>query len=348
MITSLKVGVIGAGGIARSRHIPGYLKNNKVNLAAVADVSQTALDSVQSEFGIPVVYTDYREMLDKEELDAVSICTPNKFHAPAAIYALQKGLHVFCEKPMALNAVEAKQMLDASKTAGKILSIAFHYRHMAEAQAAKRIITAGELGDIYMTRVQALRRRGIPSWGVFTNKELQGGGALVDFGVHFLDLALWLIGNPKVIEVSGTTSQHIGTHPNVNPWGAWNHNDFQVEDHAAALLRFEGGGVMQLEASWALNIAENVENVSISGVEGGLDVFPFKVNKAAHGMLLNWESAWMPGKGSNPGDAEIADFVDAILEGRPPLVTAEEALQVSEVMDAVYRSSAEGRAVRLN
>nr|WP_312894955.1 Gfo/Idh/MocA family oxidoreductase [Paenibacillus eucommiae] len=167
----------------------------------MADISQTALDSVQSEFGIPAAYTDYREMLDKEELDAVSICTPNKYHAPAAIYALQKGVHVFCEKPMALHAAEAQLMLEASKAPGKILSIGFHYRHMAQAQAAKRVIAACEIGHVYMTRVQALRRRGIPTWGVFTNKELQGGGALVDFGVHLLDLALWLIGNPKVIEV---------------------------------------------------------------------------------------------------------------------------------------------------
>lgn len=347
-MSELKVGVIGAGGIARGRHIPGYQRNPKVTLAAVADVSEAVLDSVQKNFGIPSVYTDYREMLEKEQLDAVSICTPNKFHAPAAIYALQKGVHVFTEKPMALNAAEGREMVKAAEESGKILSVAFHYRHMAQAQAAKRVIEAGELGNIYMTRVTALRRRGIPSWGVFTNKELQGGGALVDFGVHLLDLALWLIGNPKVLEVSGTASQYLGTRPNVNPWGAWNHQDFQVEDHAAGFIRFEGGATLQLEASWALNIADSRENVSISGVDGGLDVFPFKVNKASHGMLMNWEPAWMPGEKADPGDLELADFIDAILEGRSPIVKPREALQVSEIVDAIYQSSAEGRAIRFD
>jgi predicted dehydrogenase len=162
-MSQLKVGIIGAGGIARGRHIPCFQRNKKVALAAIADVTSELAEQVGQQFGIPATYTDYRAMLDKERLDAVVICTPNKFHAPITIDALQSGVHVLCEKPMALNAEEGRAMLAAAQESGKILSIAFHYRHKAAARAAKRIIEAGELGDIYMVRVNALRRRGIPS-----------------------------------------------------------------------------------------------------------------------------------------------------------------------------------------
>jgi len=343
----LRVGIVGAGGIARARHIPSFQKNENVALVAVADVSSEALERVKSEFGVPTTYTDYREMFEKEQLDAVCVCTPNKYHAPVTIAALRQGMHVLCEKPMALNAEESRAMVQAAQESGKILTIAFHYRHKGACRSAKRVVEAGELGDVYMVRVLALRRRGIPSWGVFTNKDMQGGGALVDYGVHLLDLALWLVGNPKVVEVAGVTSQRLGTRPNVNPWGEWNYKDFQVEDHAAAFIRFADGGAMQLEASWALNIAESVENVSISGTEGGLDVFPFRVNKAAHGMLVNWTPTWMPGEQDEEGTRQTADFVDAILEGRQPVVKAEEALQVSQIVDAIYRSSASASAIKL-
>ncbi len=338
----------GANRIARGRHIPCFQRNKKAALVAIADVSQEAVEWVGQEFGIPATYTDYQEMLAKEKPDAVVVCTPNKYHAPVTIDALRSGLHVLCEKPLALNPEEGRAMLQAAHEAGKILSIAFHYRHKPNSRAAKRVIEGGELGDVYRVRIDALRRRGIPSWGTFTNKEIQGGGALVDFGVHLIDLALWLIGNPKVLEVAGTTSQRLGTRPNVNIWGPWNHEDFQVEDHAAAFIRLQDGKAMQLEVSWALNIAESVENVSLAGTEAGLDVFPLRVNKPAHGMLIDWRPTWMPGEKENDGDVQTADFVDAVLEGRRPVVKAEEALQVSEIVDAIYRSSVSGAAVRLD
>jgi predicted dehydrogenase len=343
----LRVGIVGAGFIARQRHIPCFQNNERAALVAVADVSAKALEQVKSELGVATTYTDYGEMYEKERLDAVCICTPNKLHAPMTIEALRRGMHVLCEKPMALNADEGRAMVQAASQANKVLSIAFHYRHKGASQAARRVVEAGELGDIYMVRVLALRRRGIPTWGVFTNKDLQGGGALIDYGVHLLDLALWLMGNPKAVEVTGVTSKRLGTRPNVNPGGDWGYDRFQVEDHAAAFIRLEGGKALQLEASWALNIAESVENVSLSGTDGGLDVFPFRVNKAAHGMLVRWTPDWMPGTQDDGGIGQTADFVDAVLEGRQPVAKAEEALQVSEIIDAIYKSSAIGSAIKL-
>ncbi|HWQ14268.1 MAG TPA: Gfo/Idh/MocA family oxidoreductase [Roseiflexaceae bacterium] len=347
-MSKLRIGIIGAGGIARGRHIPCFQRNPHATVAALADVVVDAAQSVAAEHGIPAVYADYREMLEQEPLDAVVVCTPNKFHAPATIAALQRGLHVLCEKPMALDPAEAREMLAAAEQAGKILSIAFHYRHMANVRAARRVVESGELGQVYMVRVQALRRRGIPSWGSFVHKDIQGGGALIDFGVHLLDSALWLMGNPRPVEVCASLSQHLGKRPNVNPWGQWNYKEFTVEDQVAAFVRFDNGATMLLECSWALNIPESRENISLSGTEAGLEVFPLTVNKAAHEMLLSYKADWMPGEKENPGDVQTADFVDAIREGRQPISRAEQALQVTEIVDAIYRSAEAGRALRLD
>ena len=347
MTAELRVGVVGAGSIARARHIPCLQAHPKVSLVAVSDVSEEAVARTTLEFNIPFGYTDYEEMFDKENLDAITICTPNKFHAPVAMAALRKGLHVLCEKPMATNAQAARQMCEVARETGKTLAIAYRYRFQARSQAAKRVIDAGELGEIYLVRVHALRRRGIPSWGTFTNKDIQGGGALVDFGVHLLDLALWLAGDPKPVEVLGMASARLGTRPNVNQWGQWNYEDFQVEDHAVAFVRLEDGKALQIEASWAVNIPESVENISLSGTEGGLDLNPFKVNKAAHGMLVNWVPAWMPGEKTLDWELQFDDFVQALVEGREPLVKPEEALKVNEIVDAIYESSVTGTSVKL-
>lgn len=346
-MSSVRVGVVGTGGIARNQHIPALLRDSRVALVAAADTSADALAHAAAEAGIPSTYADYREMLEREHLDAVLVCTPNKFHAPIAIEALRHGAHVFCEKPMAMNAEEGRAMLDVAREHGKILFVAYRFRYQAEAQAAKRVIDGGELGEIYMVRINFWRRRRIPSWGVFANMELQGGGALIDCGVHLLDLALWLCGNPDPVEVMGTTSRRLGSTPGVNEWGPWDHEHFEVEDHAAGFVRLANGGALQIEASWALNVAQPEETISISGTEGGLDVYPFRVNKAAYGMLLDWSPAWMPLQGEPEWDRQIGDFVGAIVEGREPLVKPEEALRVSEIVDAIYRSARTGAAVRL-
>jgi predicted dehydrogenase len=343
----LRVGIVGTGGIARNRHIPWFSKHPKVTIVAASDPVKASVDEVTAQFGIPGNYTDYAEMFAKEQLDAAIICTPNKFHAPASIAALESGLHVLCEKPMALDPVEARTMLETAKRTGKTLSIGFHYRHMANVRAAKRVVDSGELGNIYMVRVTALRRRGIPSWGTFVQKEIQGGGAMIDFGVHLLDTALWLIGNPKPVEVSASLSQNLGTKPNVNPWGQWNYKDFTVEDQVAGFVRFENGTSLMMECSWALNIPESKENVSLSGTDAGLEVFPLTVNKAAHEMLVSWKPDWMAGERTDAGEPQTDDFVTSVLEGRSPIVKAEQALQVTEIVDAMYRSAAAGKAVQL-
>jgi predicted dehydrogenase len=229
----------------------------------------------------------------------------------------------------------------------KILTVGFHYRHRTPVKAAKQIIDSGELGHVYMVRVNALRRRGIPSWGSFVHKHIQGGGAMIDFGVHTLDTALYLLGNPRPIEVSATLSQHLGTKPNVNPWGSGITESSPSKTRWQRLCASKTVPSMLLECSWALNVPESKETISLSGTEAGIDVFPLKVNKAQYGMLTHWVPDWMEKENEEPGIGRAADFVNAIKNGGTPNVLAEQALQVTDIVDAIYRSAAAGHAITL-
>ncbi|MCL7746264.1 Gfo/Idh/MocA family protein [Halalkalibacter alkaliphilus] len=342
----LRMGIIGAGGIAQDRHIPAYqLISDRVSIEAICDVNLDTAKAAAEKFDIPKVYSDYWDLFS--EVDAVTICTPNKFHAEITIAALEAGVHVLCEKPMAMSADECNAMIEAANESGKVLSIGYHYRFMKESQAAKKVILEQEIGEPIVARAQALRRRKVPGWGVFTNKELQGGGSLIDWGCHFLDLSLWLLGNPKPVQVMGKAYNHLSKIPGqVNEWGGFDHETFDVDDHVTAYITFENGATMLFETSWAANIKEDVESVSISGLQGGIDLFPFELNQAKHGMLLNSQSTWIPGE-DNPGLAQVSNFVDTCLGMDELIVKPEEAMQVSQIIDAIYKSSETGQSVKI-
>jgi predicted dehydrogenase len=340
----LRIGIIGAGGIATARHIPAFKQLNEVvDVTAVCDVNVEKAKQVQKQFEIPNIYENYVEMLP--QVDAVVICTPNKFHAEMSIAALNAGVHVLCEKPMAMNTRECEEMIKAKETSGKTLWIAYHYRWMKEAQAAKKVIEQGEIGKPLVVRVKALRRRKVPGWGVFTNKDLQGGGCIIDYGCHLLDLSLWLMGNPEVKEVTGSTYNLLSKTPNqVNEWGSFNHQTFNVEDHASAYIRFQNGTSLLFETSWSANITTDEETLSISGEKGGLDVFPFSLNYAKHGMLFNSHATYIPEE-EDEGVLQAKAFVETCLGMKAPLVKPEEAMQVSKIIDAIYESSLKSESI---
>jgi predicted dehydrogenase len=342
----LKMGVIGVGGIAQNRHIPTFLKmNDKVEIVAISDVNEATAKMVGEKFGIPKVYAHYADMFG--DVDAVTICTPNKFHAEITIAALEAGLHVFCEKPMAMRPDECEAMIAASEAAGKKLAIAYHYRFMKESVAAKRLVLEDEIGRPMVARAKGIRRRKVPGWGVFTNKELQGGGSLIDYGCHLLDLSLWLLGNPKPVEVMGSTYNELSKMPGqVNQWGSFDHETFEVDDHVTAYIKFEGGASMLFETSWSANVKSDEESVSISGLSGGVDLFPFHVNQMKHGMLLNTEADWVPGE-DDPSLPQALNFVNSCLGLEELVVKPEEAMQTSLIIDAIYRSSETGKSVSL-
>jgi predicted dehydrogenase len=331
----LRIGIIGVGGIAQGRHIPAFLQlNDSCEITALSDVNIDRARETAEKYNIPFVFEDYHELF--LEVDAVCICTPNKFHAEITIAAFEAGVHVLCEKPMALSAEECEAMVTASKKADKVLAIAYHYRFMKEAQAAKKAMQ--EVGTPLVVRVQALRRRKVPGWGVFTNKDLQGGGSLIDYGCHLLDLALWLMGNPNHLTVTGTTYNALSKIPNqVNQWGSFNHETFNVDDHVTAYLQFENGASMLFETSWAANIKDDAEHLSISGVDGGLSVFPFELYTTKNGMLFTGEAAWLPGE-EEPGLSQAKNFIHTCLGKEELVVKPEEALQVSQIIDRIYAS----------
>lgn len=335
-MSKLRIGIIGAGGIATGRHIPAFLQlQDTCAVTAVSDVNVERAEEVARTYDIPHVFESYQDLF--AEVDAVCICTPNKFHAEITIAALEAGIHVLCEKPMALSPAECEAMIEASEKVNKVLAIAYHYRFMKEVQAAKSMMA--EIGDALVVRVKALRRRKVPGWGVFTNKELQGGGSLIDYGCHLLDTALWLMGNPNHVSVSGSTYNALSKMPGqVNQWGAFNHETFDVDDHVTAYIKFENGASLLLETSWAANIKDDEEHISISGTEGGISVFPFELHTAKNGMLLNSEAAWIQGE-DNPGFPQAKNFVDTCLGLDELVVKPEEALQVSQIIEEIYKSA---------
>jgi predicted dehydrogenase len=345
----VRVGIAGTGGIARSVHIPGFQKlADRVELVSAFDIAPERVAATGKEFGIPNVFTSYEAMLAGPALDAVAICTPPNAHVPLAVQAFDHGLHVLCEKPAALTAAGAVEMVRAAKQADRILMIGFQHRFSRAEKAMKRVIAAGELGEIYYGRAQALRRRGIPGWGLFTNKAISGGGPMLDIGVHILDQTIHLLGNPTPVSVFGSTFQKLGTRPGFNSFGPWDPEKFEVEDFATASIKFAGGATLLLEASWALNIPASVHNVLLCGTEGGAELNPLRIFTERHGMLFDMTLPEGGARGTeNPHDEKIAHFIECIEQGRQPITTPGEIVNVALILDAVYQSAEAGRSVEI-
>ena len=341
----LRVGIIGAGGIASGVHIPNYLNSGyKVEIVAIADVIVDRAQQVAEQFTIPHVFTSYKEMLKNVELDAISVCVPNKFHAEATIAALEAGCHVLCEKPPAMTVEEAQLMVKAASDSGKILTYGFHYRYRPEVEIAKSFIDAGEMGDIYSARIHAIRRRGIPGWGVFTNKELQGGGPLIDIGVHMLDTALYLMGYPEPEVVLGKIHQQIGHKKGVGLFGEWDFENYTVEDMAVGMVTFKNGATLTLETAFAANVEKDeTMQVSLMGNKGGADIFPLKIYQEKYNTLIDSTPAYLPEV--NGHQLEINQFVACCLEGKTPLSTPEQGLIIQKIVNAIYESAETGKAI---
>ncbi|MHB0859380.1 MAG: Gfo/Idh/MocA family protein [Anaerolineae bacterium] len=346
MSQTVRIGIIGAGGIARHAHMPGYRAQKDVKVVAVSDVAPGRAAEFAQEFDIPKAYDSFEEMLRQEKLDGVSVCTPNFAHRDPAVAALNAGVNVLCEKPIAMNHAEGCEMVEAARRNGKILQIGLHWRFTSEAQALKRFVLAGELGDIYYGEATCMRRRGIPGWGVFTQKALQGGGALIDIGVHTLDHTMWLMGNPRPVSVMGATYAAFGKRSDVvSIWAPWDSTKFDVDDMGVAMVRFDNGATLMLRASWAANIETAFEETRILGTQGGAYLKPLKVFKEMHQVLVDITPAHLPEV--KPHTAEIAHFVACVRGEAECQVVPEHVLDVQAVLDAVYQSAESGHEVRL-
>ena len=342
----LRVGIIGLG-IGRS-HIEGWRQHPQVDVIAVADQDANRLDQVGEQYGIATRYTSAEQMLAVERFDVISICTPNKFHKELALMAFEAGAHVLCEKPMAMNAEEGRAMLAAAKRAGRRLMINFSYRFSAQSRALKAQVDSGLFGDFYFGRTVWHRRRGMPGFGGwFGTKALAGGGPLIDLGVHRLDLALWLMGYPKPTWVLGNTYDPIARRL-ADEAG----KTFDVEDLAAALIRFDNGATLVVEASWAANIQEaELMETRLLGTQAGLlqknlnEGYQFDAhifterNGAQFDMHLH-----PPTTAAHSG---MHDYAQAILTDTPHPAGGEQGLVVMELLDAIYESARTGAPVQL-
>lgn len=353
MTTPVGVAIIGSGGIAQSVHLPAYQKlqaEGKAKIIAVCDANEEVAKAAQAKFDVPHLFTDYTKMLELPEVQAVDVCTPNFLHKQPVLDALAAGKHVICEKPIALNAGEGQEMVDAARKAGKKFMVALNMRFGGTPQAVKRFIDDGKLGEVYYARAQALRRRGVPSWGVFTQKDKQGGGPLIDIGVHILDMTLWLMGHPKPISATGQTYQKFGRKTGVyNPWGAWDPEKFTVEDFAAGFVRFENGATLTLESSFVAN-GPDAFQTTLYGTEGGVFLDLNNTNNSKFfreesGSLTDSQFVSLPNPGSH--EAEIRGFVQAILDDTEVPVPGEQGLMVTRILDALYESSETGQPVAL-
>lgn len=346
MAKKVRIGVIGTGGIANAAHLPGYATLPEAcEVVALCDISPEALEKTIQKYPVKHTFEDYHRLLEMPEIDAVSICTPNYVHYQPTIDALNAGKHVLCEKPIAMNAVQAAEMVATARKNGKILQVGYNSRFAPSNQALKRFITAGELGDIYYARAQALRVRGIPGWGVFIDKSKQGGGPLIDIGVHILDLTLWFMGHPRPVAASGVTYQKLGTRSDIVGFmGQWDYKNFTVEDFASALIRLDNGATIVLEASFAANLKEDVFNTTLVGTEGGATAYPLTVVQERHQSVFHYEPR-IPNSNINTHHAEMKAFVECVRDSREPLVTGEHGLMVAQIMDAIYKSSELGREV---
>ncbi|RIE03215.1 gfo/Idh/MocA family oxidoreductase [Cohnella faecalis] len=346
--------MIGCGGIAMGKHLPALAKIPEAQVTAFFDVAYERGEEAKSKYGThdARVYTNVHELLNDPNVHVVHVCTPNDTHAEISIAAMEAGKHVLCEKPMAKTAIDAQRMLDTSERTGRKLSIAYQNRFRRECLWLNEACRNGELGEIYLAKAHAVRRRAVPTWGVFLDLEKQGGGPLIDIGTHALDLALWFMNNYEPKTVLGTSYRKLAEQGSkANEWGPWDPSKFTVEDSAFAMITMKSGATVWLESSWALNTLDVDEaKVSLSGTKAGADMKGgLRVNGEEHGRLYTKEvqlgSAWGGDVPNDAAEQEARAWIHAILNDESPVVTAKQGLVVQQILEAVYESANKGQAI---
>ena len=341
----VKIGIIGAGNISRA-HIKGYLACDDVTVKAICDCNIERAKEKAQNFGIEQTYSDYKKLLEDTEIDAVSICTWNNSHAQIAIDALAAGKNVLCEKPMAMNTEQALKMEEAADKYGKLLMIGFVRRFGNDCKILKDFIDTGDLGQIYYTKANYIRRYGNPG-GWFGDKERSGGGPLIDLGVHVIDLVRYLAGSPQPVSVYGAAFSNIGNRDHIKIPKSYVSADYKkgevssVEDMAAAMIRFEGGMVMNLEVSFSLNTEKDFGSIELFGTKSGAKVDPeLKMFTEKNGYLIDIIPAHETAL-SFEGlfEKEIRHFVDCVKGKAECISTAKDGIEVMKIIDAVYKSA---------
>lgn len=351
----LKVGIIGAG-IGRF-HIKSYQAlPTQAQIVALCDANETRLNEVADTYAIPRRYRDYNELFAAGDIEAVSVCLPNSLHAPVAIAALEAGLHVLCEKPLAENLAAAQQVAQAvAKSPGKFM-MCFNRRYRLDVQWMKQVLTRGQLGQIYQVKTGWVRETGIPGWSAwFTDKTLAGGGPLIDLGVHMLDAVMWLLDYPQPLTVSGSVQANFGPRY-AKTWNAAAvPAPYTVEDSANAFIRLAGGITLTVETSWASHARPGMDDffITLMGTEGSVELYV--ANYAKENTLTLYTEiggapvAVKPRVTLSEADHEyaIAEFIKCIREDTLPTATVAQGLAIMEIIEAIYQSAQTGGEVVL-
>ncbi len=355
-MAKLRVGVVGTG-VGRL-HLDGFKQLvDDVEIVALCDVDETRLNEMADKYNVPLRYTDYNQLFSSGKIDAVTIALPNNLHAPVSIAALEAGLHVLCEKPLAENIEAGQKIVDITAGASGKFMICFNRRYRPDVQWIKEMIDTGQLGRVYQVRAGWLRETGIPGWGGwFTSKQVAGGGPLIDLGVHVLDIVMWLLNYPDPLTVSADVQTNFG------PRGrkTWRGNKqvaemYQVEDSATAFIRLADGVSLTLETNWASHGKPGMDDISITllGTEGTVELYI--PNYAAKNTLTFYTEINGVPVTTRPhiisADSDhyyaMAEFVKCIKDDTPPPASAENGLVIMQIIDAIYRSAAVAREVVL-
>lgn len=356
MDKKLKIAVIGCGSISGC-HLDAYSKNPNVEIYALCDINEKNLHRRAEEYHVTRLYTDKDKMLaELPEIDAVSVCTWNAAHAECSIAALNAGKNVLCEKPMAMNAEEAEKMLEAAKRNNRLLMIGFVRRFGNDCAIVQDLIDHDRLGDIYYSKATYLRRKGCPG-GWFGDKSRSGGGPLIDLGVHVIDLTRYLMGNPKPVSIYGATFNKLGNRPGIKGRAGYQSSSkkegeediFTVEDFATAMVRYDNGAVLQVEASFSLNIEKDTGTIELFGSKGGVKLDPdLTYYGEMDGYMTDVKLATQTALSFDGLFAnEINHFVDCNLTGCPCRNPAEDGVALMKILDAIYESARTGHEVVL-
>lgn len=347
----MRLAIIGAGLVARSFHIPAFLKCGDVEIAAIYDRKEEKAKALADPLGAKV-YTDYNKLLSDPDIDAVSICTRTDLHCPMAVAAAKAGKHIFLEKPMARNLREAEQILEAVRDNQVIFMLGMLNRFRTEAEILVERRACGLMGEIYHADARWIRQRGVPTNPWFSQKELSGGGPGIDIGVHTIDLAWYLMGCPKPVSVSAMTHHRLGNSQvkGLSSWGTEPpaSGPMDVEDAAVAFIRFEDRKSMTVTVSWAINGPDEDFNLKVYGTKEGASLNPFVIYGTQNGFCTETrpkfvrEDAWVEGFAN-----ETKHFAQCVRENKQPITSAENCYIVQKIIEGIYESDRLGREVLL-
>ena len=350
----MKVAIIGCGTIANAAHIPAYMKNPEAEIKYFCDIIPERAEKAMETYGCGTAITDYHVALNDPEIEAVSVCTPNNMHPVIAIDALRAGKNVLCEKPAARTYAEALEMQKVQHETGKVLNIGVVNRFNDSVNLIKQFIDEGKLGEVFHVYVSFRAHRSIPGLGgAFTTKAIAGGGALIDWGVHYLDIVMYCCGDPTPKTVTGEAFSKLGkdmkNYAYKNMWAENTKNlngTYDVDDSVTALIR-TAGPTITVNGAWAQNIGESETYIDFMGDKAGIRLqygADFKVYTAEHGALIEYKPEF---KQRNHFENEINAFIDCIKTGEKLPSHIDTVIVTAKMMQAIYDSSAEHKEITL-